>query len=184
MNTTDHSSFNNDWYEPNAGPFKRLTWYLINALLFNSPLLPVSSIKTKILEIFGAKIGKSVVVKPNVNIKYPWNLSIGDYSWIGENVWIDNLDRVTIGSNVCISQGAMLLCGNHDISKSSFDLLIKPITILDGAWIGAKSVICPGSQIGINSVVTVGSVAKNILESNSIYKGNPAIKVKERQISL
>lgn len=73
--------------------------------------------KIWMLRKFGAKIGKGVFIKPLVNIKYPWNLDIGDYTWIGENVWIDNLTQVKIGSNVCISQGAMLLCRNHNYKK-------------------------------------------------------------------
>jgi acetyltransferase-like isoleucine patch superfamily enzyme len=61
-----------------------------------------------------------VNIKPSVNIKYPWLLEVGDHVWIGEEVWIDNLAKVRIGSNVCISQGAMLLTGNHDFTKSTF----------------------------------------------------------------
>lgn len=90
---------------------------------------PSSSLRIRLLRLFGARMGKGVVIKPSVNIKYPWNLSIGDYSWIGENVWIDNLTHVAIGSNVCISQGAMLLCGNHDYKRPTFDLMVKPIVI-------------------------------------------------------
>ena len=71
-------------------------------------------IKVALLRAFGANIGKGLVIKNNVIIKSPWYLTIGDNCWLGEGCWIDNLDRVTIGSNVCISQGAMLLTGNHD----------------------------------------------------------------------
>ena len=78
-------------------------------------------LKIYLLKIFGAKIGKGVIIKPGVNIKYPWNLYIGDHVWIGENVWIDNLDDVIINNHVCVSQGAMLLCGNHNYKKSSFN---------------------------------------------------------------
>ena len=56
---------------------------------------PISGFKRFLLRLFGAKIGKGVVIKPCVNIKYPWKLRIGNYVWIGENVWIDNLDTVT-----------------------------------------------------------------------------------------
>ena len=80
-----------------------------------------------LLRLFGAKIGKKVIIRPSVKVTYPWKLSIGDYSWIGEDVWIDNLEQVIIGSNVCISQGAMLLCGNHNYKKVTFDLIIGEI---------------------------------------------------------
>tara|TARA_B100000809_G_scaffold264490_2_gene320475 strand:+ start:1014 stop:1424 length:411 start_codon:yes stop_codon:yes gene_type:complete len=134
------------------------------------------------LRLFGAKIGKGVVIKPKVNIKYPWKLSIGDYSWIGEKVWIDNLDHVTIGKNCCLSQEAMLLSGNHDYSNPSFDLIVKPIILNDGSWVGAKSVVCPGVTLYEHAILAVGSIATKNLEANSIYQGNPAIKIKDRII--
>lgn len=142
MNTT-LKEYNNSWYNTGGYSCSRLLWYFINLWFMKCHWMPISSMRCALLRLFGAKIGKGVVIKPGVSVKYPWRLSIGDYSWIGENVWIDNLDNVSIGSNCCISQGAMLLCGNHNYKKSTFDLIIKPITIEDGAWIGAKSVVCP-----------------------------------------
>ena len=103
--------------------------------------------------------------------------------WIGERVWIDNLDQVLIESNVCISQGAMLLCGNHDYKKVSFDLIVKPIILKEGAWVGAKTIVCPGVELGVNSILTVGSVATKHLSSGKIYKGNPAEEIRNREIS-
>ena len=104
------SLYDNSWFNTGGSTIKRLLWYFINVLFFMNPLNPSSGLKVRLLRTFGAKIGKGVVIKPSVNIKYPWNLSIGDYTWIGEKVWIDNLVQTTIGANVCISQGAML-CG-------------------------------------------------------------------------
>lgn len=135
----------------------------------------MSWLKVWVLRLFGAKIGRGVVIKPGVNVKYPWLLVIGDNSWIGEDVWIDNLTHVTIGSDCCVSQGAMLLCGNHNYRLTTFDLIVKPVTIRDGAWIGAKSVVCPGVTVGRESVLTVGSVATGDLEDGKIYQGVPAV---------
>lgn len=134
------------------------------------------------LRLFGAKIGVGVVIKPRVNIKYAWNLEIGDHSWVGENVWIDNLDRVSIGAHACISQGALLLCGNHDYSKTSFDLMVKPINVGEGAWIGARAIVTQGVNVGAHSVLAVGSVASADMAEYGIYRGNPAQKLKDRVI--
>ena len=106
---------------------------------------------------------------------------MGDYVWIGEGVWIDNLDFVSIGSHSCISQGALLLCGNHDYSKSSFDLMVNPIVLEEGVWIGAKSVVCPGVIIGNHGVLSAGSVLFNDINPYEIYRGNPAEKIKTRK---
>lgn len=178
----DLSNYNNKWYKPGGGIVKRALWYFINWLIINSYLFPFSRIRIWVLRLFGAKIGRSVVIKPGVNIKYPWNLAIGNFSWIGEGVWIDNLDKVDIGNHVCISQGAFLLCGNHNYKSVNFDLMTAPIHIASGAWIGAKSVVCPGVKVGSHAVLTVGSVATSDLPPYSIYKGNPAHFSKERNV--
>lgn len=136
-----------------------------------------------LLRLFGAKVGKGVIIKPGVNIKYPWNLEIGDYTWIGERVWIDCLTRVKIGSNACVSQGALLLSGNHNYKSKGFDLMVKPIVLEDGAWVGAQTTVCQGVTIGSHAVLTVGSVAASDLEPYSINKGNPAEKIKERTLA-
>ena len=182
MASTDLSSFNNKWYKPGASILKRALWYICNPVFINSYLLPFSSIKCNLLRLFGANIGVNVVIKPKVNIKYPWKLCIGNYSWIGENVWIDNLDWVEIGEHCCVSQGAMLLTGNHNYKKKSFDLMIGKIILENGVWIGAKSIVCPGVLAKNHAVLTVGSVASETLEANTIFSGNPAKKVKGRII--
>tara|TARA_X000000950_G_scaffold108233_1_gene136536 strand:+ start:1334 stop:1705 length:372 start_codon:yes stop_codon:yes gene_type:complete len=122
------------------------------------------------------------VIKPNVNIKYPWKLSLGNYVWIGEQVWIDNLDNVTIGNNVCISQGAILICGSHDYKKPSFDLITKEIILNDGVWVGTKSIILPGVVAESHAILSAGSVMSKNLENYTIYRGNPAKKVGLRTI--
>jgi putative colanic acid biosynthesis acetyltransferase WcaF len=133
--------------------------------------------------LFGCSLGKGVVIKPNVNIKYPWKLSLGSNIWIGERVWIDNLDNVTIGNNVCISQGAMLICGSHNYKKQSFDLITKEIILNEGVWVGAKSIILPGVVAESHAILSAGSVISKNLESFTVYKGNPAEKVGSRTIS-
>jgi putative colanic acid biosynthesis acetyltransferase WcaF len=179
MHKTDLSKYNNQWYDTGGGTFKRLTWYLVNAIFLNSAF-PVGSVKIFFLKLFGARIGKGVVVKPYVNIKYPWNLKIGDHVWIGEGVWIDNLAMVALGNHVCLSQGAMLLCGNHNYKSKAFDLIVKEIKLQEGVWIGAKAVVCPGVNCLSHAVLSVGAVATHDLEAYTVYGGNPAIKIRKR----
>ncbi|OFY84488.1 MAG: acyl transferase [Bacteroidetes bacterium RIFCSPLOWO2_12_FULL_35_15] len=181
MNKTNLARFNNSWYNTGANPFKRLCWYFANAVCFNSSF-PINRVKIFLLRIYGAKIGSGVIIKPHVNIKYPWKLIVGKNVWIGENVWIDNLEQITIGDNVCVSQGAMLLCGNHDYTKTTFDLIVRSIVLEEGVWIGAKAIVCPGIKCFSHSVLSVASIATSDLEAYSIYQGNPAVKVRERII--
>ena len=179
---TDLSKFNNDWYNP-GGRLKIIVWFFANSLIINNYLPIPMSIKISVLKLFGAKIGKNLTIKPKVNIKYPWFLEIGNNVWIGETAWIDNFVMVTIGDNSCISQGALLLTGNHDYKKSTFDLIPKEIYIEKGVWIGAKSVVCGGVRCKSHSVLAVNSVATKDLDSYKIYQGNPASEVRERIIS-
>ncbi len=180
---TDLSKYDNSWYAPGAGKLKRIIWHFVNAIFLKNGLLPISGLKVFLLRLFGAVIGKGVNIKPYINIKYPWNLKVGNYCWIGENVWIDNLVKVELGSHVCLSQGAMLLTGNHDYKKTTFDLITGEIILEDGVWIGANAVVCPGVKCHEHSVLTVGSVAGRDLEAFGIYQGNPATLVKKRIIS-
>ena len=179
--TTDLLTYNNSWFRP--GSFlKRMSWHYINCIFFKSGIFPFYGLKVFLLKIFGAKVGKSVKIKPFVNIKYPWLLSVEDNVWIGENAWIDNLTYVRIKKNVCISQGAYLLTGNHNYKKKSFDLFLGEIIIEEGVWIGAQSVICPGVICKSHSMLTAGSVATTELEPYYIYGGNPAVKIRPRII--
>lgn len=179
---TDLSKYDNSWYRPGSA-LKRILWYFANELVMRNPLNPFSGLKVWTLRLFGAKIGNNVVVKPKINIKHPWKLTIGNHCWIGESVWIDNLAEVTIEDNVCLSQGAFLICGNHNYKKSTFDLMVAPITIREGAWIGAKSIVGPGVTVESHAVLSLGSVASGNLETYTVYRGNPAIKIKDRAIT-
>lgn len=179
---TDLSKFNNAWYSHGASSVKLLLWHLVSWAFFLNHISFFSGLKATLLRLFGARIGTGVVLKQGIRIKYPWLLHIGDHVWIGECVWIENHALVTIGSHSCISQGAMLLCGNHDYKKSTFDLITGTITLENGVWIGAKAVVCPGVTCHEHSVLSVGSVASSNMEAYSIYRGNPAVKVRSREI--
>ncbi len=137
-------------------------WMLVSAIFFESglPILTYSG-KARLLRLFGARIGQGLVIKPSVKIKYPWLLSIGDFVWLGERVWIDNVAQVSIGNNVCISQGVAMETGNHDFKKKSFDLLLQPIVVEDNVWIGCFTVILPNSTVPQNCMVPAGVTFKN-----------------------
>jgi putative colanic acid biosynthesis acetyltransferase WcaF len=118
---------------------------------------------------FGARIGRGLVIKPRVTVKYPWFLELGDHVWLGEGVWIDNHTTVAIGSDVCISQGAYLFTGNHDWNDPRFRFFCHPITIADGAWVGAKAIVCPGSVLARMSVVGLGVVWRGMSATAAVY---------------
>lgn len=161
------------------GRMIELAWLILQALLVSS-FQPSSWLRIQTLRLFGARIGLGVVVKPGVRVKFPWKLEIGEHSWIGESVWIDNLTNVVIGSHCCVSQGVYLCTGSHDWSLETFDLIVKPISLKDGTWLGAFARVAPGVVAGENAVLSIGSVATSDLEASMVHSGNPAKPIKPR----
>lgn len=182
MSKVNLSRFDSSTFDKGAGFLKQTLWYFVNALLVRPACIPFMGFKLFWLRLFGAEIGKGICLKPCVLIKFPWKLKIGDNCWIGEKVWIDNLDNVVIGNNVCISQGALLLTGNHDYKISSMPYRNAPIVLEDGCWIGANCTVCAGVTVCENAVLTVGSIVSKDMEANGIYQGVPARKIRERII--
>ena len=143
-------------------------WLIASALLVES-WLPGSGWRVAVLRAFGAKIGRGVVMKPGLKVKAPWRFRVGNHTWIGENVWIDNLVEVRIGQDVCISQGTYICTGSHDWSSPKFDLVVKPIEIGDYSWVGAMSRLAPGTIVLEGAVVALGATVSGRLESWSIH---------------
>jgi len=157
-----------------------MAWYFIKMAFFTTPFPWPSSLKCQILRLFGAEIGHGVVIKPSVNILFPWKLIVGDHSWIGEESWILNFEKISIGSHACVSQRAFLCAGNHDFRKPSMPYRNGPITIYSGAWVGAQVFVGPGVEIGEETVITAGSVVLKNLPAATICGGNPATPLRPR----
>lgn len=171
--------FTNSTFDRGRPVWVEVLWILTSILTVASRF-PGSRLRIAILRAFGARIGTGVVIKAGVRVKFPWRLTIGDYSWIGEDSWIDNLAPVEIGAHVCISQGCYLCTGNHDWSRSTFDLIVSPITVHSGGWLGAMSSVAPGVTIGPGTVVAMGSVVITDLPANMVCRGNPAVAHRHR----
>jgi putative colanic acid biosynthesis acetyltransferase WcaF len=173
----DLSAFRNPEYDPGRGFVTRTIWYFVSLMIFESGWWPVSGIKTRLLRLFGARVGNGVVIKPHVRIKFPWRLSIGDHCWIGQGVWIDNIEDVAIGDHVCVSQLAYFCTGSHDHRSRAFDLLAKPITVENGAWIGARATLLGGVVVHANAIAAAGAVVVKSVPAASIVGGNPAKQI-------
>lgn len=164
-----------------ASRLKRALWYVVGELLFASSLPVPSGFKCMVLRWFGARLGEGVVIKPRVRIKFPWQLEIGDHTWIGEGTWIDNLGLVRIGSHVCISQGVYFCTGSHDHRSRGFELVVAPITVGNGAWVAARSTLLQGVTIGPNALVAAASMVHKNVAAGTIVGGNPATLLCHRE---
>ncbi|CAD0006596.1 WcaF family extracellular polysaccharide biosynthesis acetyltransferase [Flavobacterium salmonis] len=163
-----------------ASKAKEMLWYAVKVVFFLSAIPYPSKFKVFLLKAFGAKVGKGLVIKPRVNIHFPWKLVVGDNVWIGEEVFLLNFELLTIGNNVCISQKVFVCGGNHDYKDPTMPYRNGVIVLEDGSWVGAASFVGPNVKIGINTIVSAGSVVTKSLPENGVFSGNPLKMVKER----
>jgi putative colanic acid biosynthesis acetyltransferase WcaF len=155
-------------------------WWLVQATLFRwSPQL-LYGFRRWLLRLFGAKIGVGVIVRPTVEIPYPWKLSIGDHSWIGDHAVLYCFAEITIGRNAVVSQKSYLCAGTHDYRSPGFDIQAFPIVVEDEAWVAADVFVAPGVTIGRGAVVGSRSSVFSDLPAMMICVGSPARPVHAR----
>ncbi|NEO27690.1 MAG: colanic acid biosynthesis acetyltransferase WcaF [Kamptonema sp. SIO4C4] len=159
-----------------------LLWWLVQAVTFPVTLHNWSSLRCTILRAFGAKIGKGVIIRPTARITYPWKLTIGDYSWIGDDVVLYSLDPIYLGSHVVISQDCYLCTGSHDITSPVFSLQTAPIWVGNGAWVATDCFVAPGVKIGANAVIGARSSVYRDIPPEKIAMGNPCRPCKDRKM--
>lgn len=161
-------------YSPGRSAAVLTLWFCLGSPLLSASWLPGSGWRVALLRLFGAGLGRGCRLKPGLRVKFPWRLRCGDYCWLGEDVWIDNLALISLGDRVCLSQGAYLCTGNHDYRSTDFGLRLGPITIGSDAWIGARAVLAPGTCVGEAAVVALGAVASGKVPPAMVVRGNPA----------
>jgi putative colanic acid biosynthesis acetyltransferase WcaF len=145
-------------------------WVYIGNNIVKSMFIP-KQFKKFVLRGFGAEIGSRVLIRRGVKIHFPWNLEIGDDCWIGEEVWFINHKKITLGSNVCISQRSIICSGGHDYRSASLEYAHKPIEIKDGAWVCLDAKVLPGVSIGECSVISAGEVVRKSVPDYSLLIG-------------
>ena len=126
------SRFSTGGFERGASSLRELVWLTVSLFLFRLCPLKLSGLKCWVLRRFGARVGRGVVIKPQVKITFPWKLTLGDHVWLGEECWLLNLAPITIEDNVCISQRAFLCTGNHNYKSPAFELITQPIRVEPG----------------------------------------------------
>jgi len=174
----DLSKFSSQDFDRGASRLKEIAWFVIRRIFFQTSTPMPSALRAALLRLFGAKIGAGAIIRANVNVTFPWRLSMGDHVWLGEEVMILSFAPVMIESSVCVSQRAFLCTGTHNFYLPTFDLQFKPITLRSGSWVAAQSFIGPGVEVGNGSVVSAGSVVMENVPAHSLVRGNPAVVVR------
>jgi putative colanic acid biosynthesis acetyltransferase WcaF len=161
-------------------PFVVQLWWVIQALLFHTSPQFLYGWRRFLLRLFGAEIGEGVLVRPSVRVTYPWRLSIGDHSWIGDHVELYTLGPIRIGSNAVVSQGSYLCTATHDYSRSSFDMQTRSVTIEDEAWVAAHCFVAPGVTVKRGAMVASRSLVLKDVPAGMIAAGHPAQVLRPR----
>jgi len=176
----DLSKYNQDWYSRGRNPLFVIIWWIVQGTVFRFSLHNMYEWRNFLLKMFGAKIGNGVKVRSSASFTYPWKVSIGENSWIGDNVKLYSLDEIKIGSNCVISQESYLCTGSHNLKDPHFGLITKPIVIKDGAWVASDVFIYPGVTIHELAVVAARSTVIKDVNYNEVHAGSPAKFIKNR----
>ncbi len=169
----DLSMFEGYGYDKGASMAKCALWVLLGDPISRSVWCP-TALRKRILCAFGARIGNGVIIRNGVRIHWPWKLTIGENAWIGVGVWLLNLENITVGSNVCISQEAMLCTGSHVSNDPHFEFDNAPILVDDGVWIAARATVLRGVTVGKNSVIGATALVARNVEENTTLLAVPA----------
>ncbi len=157
-------------------------WWLVQSTLFVGSPQFLYGWRRFLLRLFGANIGKGVIIRPTARITYPWKLTIGDYAWIGDNVELYTLEEITIGNHSVVSQRSYLCTGGHDYQSMAFDIFAKPIVVEDEAWVASDVFIAPGVTIGHGAVIGARSTVLQDMPKGMICAGYPAKPLKPREM--
>jgi putative colanic acid biosynthesis acetyltransferase WcaF len=163
-----------------VGPYTRgrpgwlvLLWWWVQAIAFPLTPHPCNGLRVALLRLFGAQVGQGVVVRPSARITFPWRVTLGNHSWIGDHVVLYSLAPITIGHHCVISQHSYLCTGSHSLASPQFSLQTAPIVVGNGAWIATDCFIAPGVTIGANAVVGVRSTVLQSLPNQWVCMGTP-----------
>jgi putative colanic acid biosynthesis acetyltransferase WcaF len=145
----------------------QVAWYVTQNLIFTKWWFPARW-RPGLLRFFGAEVGQGVLIRSRVRVHWPWKLSVGQDCWIGEGAWLLNLEPITLGNDVCVSQDAFVCTGSHDRRSPTFEFDNAPIVLEDGAWVAARAIVLRGVRVGRGAVVAAGGVAHHDVPEGAV----------------
>lgn len=169
----DLRRYDQSWFDRGRPGWFVLLWWLVQAITFPLSPHPLNGFRSWILRLFGARVGKGVIIRPTARVTFPWKVEIGDYSWIGDDVVLYSLEQIRIGRHCIISQKSYLCTGSHDIYDPAFGLQTAGITIGNGAWIATDCFIAPGVEVGANAVIGARSSVFGNIPAEQVCWGSP-----------
>ncbi|WP_327294067.1 MULTISPECIES: WcaF family extracellular polysaccharide biosynthesis acetyltransferase [unclassified Streptomyces] len=165
-------------YDKGRGRLTQALWFAVLNTVFMAWFCP-ARLRVALLRAFGATVGEGVLIRHRVRVLWPWKLTVGDHTWIGEGAWLLNLEPVTLGSHVCVSQEALLCTGSHDHRAADFRYRNASIVVKDGAWVAARATVLAGVTIGAQAVVAAGTVVHRDLPDLTLHTADGRRPVQE-----
>ena len=159
-----------------------IIWEMVQSILIRGSLHHMYAWRRFWYRLFGARIGRGVLIRRTVTCKYPWRVTIGDHAWIGDEAHLYSPDRIEIGPSAVVSQQAYLCTGTHDRRDPRFGLITKPIVVGAGAWVGLGALVMPGVTVGEGAVVGARSVLTRDAQPWTVYAGQPARAIGPREL--
>ncbi|MEU5208988.1 DapH/DapD/GlmU-related protein [Streptomyces sp. NPDC020742] len=155
-------------YDKGRGLLTQVAWFAVLNVVFVKWWCP-PRLRPALLRAFGARIGDRVLIRHRVRVQWPWKLTVGDDVWVGEDAWLINLEPITLGSDVCVSQGAVLCTGSHQRRSPTFEFDNAPIRLEAGAWVAARAMVLRGVTVGEGAVVGAGAVAHRDVPPGAVH---------------
>jgi putative colanic acid biosynthesis acetyltransferase WcaF len=169
---------NHDW----VALVQRGLWSCVQIAFWPKRPRWLSGLRVGLLRLFGAKIGRNVLICGGVRVTVPWLLEMDDYAVLGDDVEVYNLAAVRIGAHAVISQRSYLCTASHDYTQTDFPLYSEPITIGPQSWVAAGVFVGPGRTVGEGSVVGAHSVVTRDVMPWMVAAGNPCRVIKLREL--
>lgn len=135
-----------------------------------------------LLRLFGANVSWNARVFPKARVWAPWNLEMGDYAMLGDDVDCYCVGRIVIGAHSVVSQYSYLCGATHDHEEPTRPLVKGDIVIGEQAWIAADVFVAPNVTIGEGAVVGARSSVFRDLPAWTVCAGSPARPLKPRTL--
>lgn len=143
--------------------------------------IPIHFIRRAFYRLSGIRIGKGSSIHMWASFYQPSKIVIGEDTIVGDHVFLDGRDALTIGNHVDIASSVMIYNSEHNLESEDFTAIEEPVLIGDYCFIGPRAIILPGVKIGKGAVVAAGAVVTGDVDEYKIVGGIPAKEIGERK---
>lgn len=135
-------------------------------------------------QVLGLRLAPESCIHWRARFFQPEGVQVGPYTTIGNDIFLDGREGITIGQCVNIAGEVMIFTQEHDVQSPMFAVTGGPVVIEDYVYLGSRVVVLPGVRVGYGAVVASGAVVTKDVPPYTIVGGVPARKIGERTHDL